>query len=51
MILWLIQALRAAGLDVGVFRLAESVTFRALIRRSLPCRSVNATSSRRGSAE
>lgn len=31
MILWMIQALRAAGLDVGVFRLAESVTFRALM--------------------
>lgn len=31
MILWLIQLLRSAGLDVGFFRLAESVTFRALM--------------------
>ncbi len=31
MILWLIQLLRGAGLDIGVFRLAESVTFRALM--------------------
>lgn len=31
MILWLIQLLRGAGVDVGFFRLAESVTFRALM--------------------